>query len=80
MRVFLPATVLAMALWCGPALADDSAMGQLNDATNGTQTTGTTFDGCTGACSGMDVPVDGNTNVPPVPEPTPVDTSDGDGQ
>jgi len=77
MRIAISALLFGIALSCGPALADDSAMGQLGDATNGQQTTGTTFDGCANVCSGMDVPVDGNANVPDVPEPTPVDSGDG---
>jgi hypothetical protein len=80
MRIIIPALLFGIALSCGPAFASDddtSATDQLGQATDGQQTTGTTFDGCPGVCSGMDVPVDGDTNVPEPPPPTPVDSGDG---
>ncbi len=79
MRVVAPAAafLFGIAFVCGPSFADDtSAMDQLEHATDGQQTTGTTFDGCPGVCSGMDVPVDGNVNVPDPGPPEPVDGGD----
>ena len=76
MRVLVPAALLALASFC-PAYADDGAMGQLENATNGHQTLEQTYgdsqkgEKCPEAC-----PDGGSTNVPEPPPPKPADKDD----
>jgi hypothetical protein len=56
-RVLVLTLVLAGGSWAMPTARAESAMDQLNRATNGTQHQGTTFDGSKEPRGGLDVPV-----------------------
>ena len=56
-RTVIVALVLAGGLLAVPSVRAESAMEQLQRATNGTQHQGTTFDGSKNPRGGLDVPV-----------------------